>query len=253
MSTRYDDCPRLLKEYLLYLETIKGRSANTVNGYYTDLKTFFRFIKFNFKLVNSDCEFSKITIDDITAEIIKKITLSDIYEFLHFTISDRSNSSAARARKVSAIRGFFKYLTNNLSLLDESPAKNLEIPSSKKALPKFLTLEQSVQLLDAVNSANNPNKTRDYCIITLFINCGMRLSELVGINLSDIRDNTLRLLGKGNKERIVYLNQACIDAIVNYLSDRNKLKKIIDHNALFLTRAGKRLGNRSVENIVKQS
>ncbi len=230
------------------METIKGRSVKTVNGYCIDLKTFFRFIKQFYKLCPSDTEFSKIDITDVGIELIKKITLSDIYEFLHFTISDRSNSSVTRARKVSSIRGFFKHLTNNLNLLEENPAKNLEIPSSKKSLPKYLTLDQSIELLNAVDGSF---KSRDYCIITLFVNCGMRLSELVGINLSDIRDNTLRLLGKGNKERIVYLNQACIDAIADYLKERNKLKIIKEKNALFLTRNGTRIGNRSVEKIVE--
>lgn len=244
----YSDCPKLVKEYLLYLETIKGRSVKTVNGYCIDLKTFFRFIKLHYKLVSDDIEFSKIDISDIDISLIKKISLSDLYEFLHFSISDRSNSAVTRARKVSSIRGFFKHLTNNLNLIEENPAKNLELPSSKKSLPKFLTLEQSIELLESIDGNN---KTRDYCIITLFINCGMRLSELVGINLSDIRDNTLRLLGKGNKERIVYLNQACIDAIAEYLKVRNQLKVIKDKNALFLTKNGTRIGNRSVEKIVE--
>ena len=244
----YSDCPKILKDYLLYMETIKGRSVKTVNGYCIDLKTFFRFIKQFYKLCPPDTEFSKIDITDVDIELIKKITLSDIYEFLHYTISDRSNSAVTRARKVSSIRGFFKHLTNNLNLLEENPSKNLEIPSSKKSLPKYLTLDQSIELLNAVDGNF---KSRDYCIITLFVNCGMRLSELVGINLSDIRDNTLRLLGKGNKERIVYLNQACIDAIAAYLTDRNKLKVIKDKNALFLTKNGTRIGNRSVEKIVE--
>lgn len=135
-----------------------------------------------------------------------------------------------------------------MNLIEENPAKNLEIPSGKKTLPKYLTLEQSVELLNAVDGSF---KSRDYCMITLFVNCGMRLSELVGINLSDIRDNTLKLFGKGRKERIVYLNQACIDAVAAYLNDRNKLKIIKDNNALFLTRNGTRIGNRGVEKIVE--
>ena len=247
MEMPYMDCPNILKDYLLYLETVKGRSPKTVNGYYIDLKTFFRFIKKHFNLIPPDVQFADVSIDDIDLDLVKKISLSDVYFFLTYVNRERSNSAITRSRKVSSIRGFFKYLSVNKNLLTENPVKNLEIPGTKKSLPKYLTLEQTIKLLESIDSSF---KSRDFCIITLFLNCGMRLSELVGINLSDIRENTLKLLGKGNKERIVYLNDACLTSLADYMQDRILLKIITDKNALFLTRHGKRIGNRSVEKIV---
>ncbi len=254
--TQYTDLFPQLRDYLFYMETIKGRSPKTVQEYYTDLRTFFRFIlvyRSDDRTPLTDYEaFQKIKISDVTLGLIQTITLSDIYEFLHFVMSERSNSATARARKVSSIRGFFKYLTNNQKVLDENPALNLEIPSTRKTLPKYLTLEQSLELLNSVNEEDGDNQQRDYCILTLFLNCGMRLAELVGINLSDIRDNTLRLLGKGNKERSIYLNNACLTAISSYLEMRNQQHPHPkDSNALFLSRTGSRISRRRVQQIVE--
>jgi integrase/recombinase XerC len=249
----YDLCPPLVREFLFYMETIKGRSKNTVHGYYTDLCTFFRFMKLHRHYINSDeIPFQDIPIQDIDLDFIQTITLSDVYEFLHYVSSDRQNQAKTRARKVSCIRVFFKYLTVNLKLLKENPVENLEIPSIKKSLPKYLTLEHCYDLLNAVDG---PYKERDYCMITLFLNCGMRLSELVGINLNDRKDDTLLLRGKGNKERIVYLNNACIDAWDTYLAKRNENAGSIKptaKNALFLSKNGTRISNRQVERIVER-
>lgn len=249
----YDDCPQLVREFLAYMETIKGRSKNTVNAYYIDLRTFFRFMKQYKGCCDRNLEFSEIPIADITIEFIKTITLSDVYEFLLFISSDRSNQSKTRARKVSCLKVFFKYLTNNLGILKENPVENLEAPNIKKSLPKYLSLEDCLELL---NHIDGPFQVRDYCIITLFLNCGMRLSELVGINLSDIKENTLLLRGKGNKERIVYLNQSCLDAISEYLKVRNahpeKIKPAAKH-ALFLSKTGSRISRRRVEELVNES
>ena len=235
------------------MEFIKGRSKSTVNAYYTDLKTFFRFIKRNKNLVDNDTDFNKIDISDINIDVIKTITLSDVYEFLLFVSSERSNNAKSRARKVSCLKVFFKYLTNNLNLLKENPVENLESPKIAKTLPKYLTLENSIELLNAVDG---DYKERDFCIITLFLNCGMRLNELVGINLDDIRNDTLLLRGKGNKERMIYLNQACIDALSDYLKYRNsnfsKIKPS-SKNALFIGRNGNRIGARRVEMIVSDT
>ena len=172
-------------------------------------------------------------------------------EFLSEFQRNHDNQAKARSRKVSAIRSFYKYLTVSAGKLTENPMLNLETPSLKKALPKFLTLEQALELLTHVET----NFTeRDYCIITLFLNCGMRLSELCGINISDIHDNRLKLLGKGNKERIVYLNNSCLTAIDNYLAVLNSGEKIkrVDKNALFLNNRGQRIGPRRVEQIVEE-
>lgn len=239
---QYENCPALVRQFLYYMETIKGRSHNTVNAYYIDLCTFFRFLMVHKNLSQ------EITALDL--EVISNITLMDAYEFLHYVSTDRSNNAKTRSRKVSAIRMFFKYLTNNLKLLKENPVENLETPSVKQSLPKFLTLEDCLQLLTAIDGAF---RDRDYCMIVFFLNCGMRLSELCGINQSDIRNDTLLLRGKGNKERIVYLNDACKNALQVYLKVRNQPSRKIDHqDALFLSARGTRLCGRQVERIVEK-
>lgn len=256
MST-YHDLPPLAKNYLNYMLTIKGRSVRTADGYAIDLRTFFRFIKLHRNLVPPDTELSKIEITDIQEDLICSITLSDVYEFLTYTMHERSNSAKTRSRKVSSLRGFFKYLTVNTQILNENPIKNLEMPSSKKSMPVYLTVEQSMQLLDQSAKSNTKTQYRDYCILTLFLNCGMRLSELVGINLFDfnLESSKLKLLGKGNKERMIYINDACKSAIDNYLTkERKNISGIKDKQALFLSsRSGKRLGARYVQLVVSNA
>lgn len=250
--SKYDDCPKELKQFLLYMQTIKGRSVRTVDAYYIDLRTFFRFIKAyksNLLHTRAQEDLSGIPIDDMDANWIRSITLTDVYEFLNYTLEDRGNTAKTRSRKVSSIRSFFKYLTTKTNLLQENPVKDLEVPSLKKSIPKYLTLEESLELM---NSVNTKFSERDYCIITLFLNCGMRLSELVGIELTDIRDNTLKLLGKGNKERIIYLNGSCLHAIEQYLPVRPSPKTKADRNALFLSSRGTRLSPRRIEQIVAE-
>ena len=247
----YTDCPKLLKDYLLYLHTIKGHSLRTVNGYYMDIRTFFRFLNLHYSLLTKECVFESIEITNIDLNILEKVTLSDVYEFLHYISSNRSNSPATRSRKVSSIRSFYNYLTKKMNLLEYNPMTEVEVPNIKKSLPKYLTLEQCLELL---NHVDGHYKDRDYCIITLFLNCGMRLSELVGLNLSDINDNRIRLLGKGNKERIIYSNDACADAISRYLVYRNSNTiNPNDKNALFLTRNGTRIGARRVQQIIDEN
>lgn len=244
----FSECPKVLKDFLFYLQTIKGRSNRTIDGYYIDLRTFFRFINLQKSLVDKKTKFEEIKIDNIDIDIIKDITLSDVYEFLHYISTNRSNVASTRSRKVSSIRSFYNYLTKKANLIDHNPMAELEVPNLKKSLPKYLTLEQSIELLKNVSG---PFKERDYCIITLFLNCGMRLSELVALNLSDISDNRVRLLGKGNKERVVYINDACIDALSNYINYRNSnVIKPEFKNALFLTRNGTRIGARRVQQII---
>ncbi len=241
--------PPIIRDFLTYSESIKGKSSTSIDEYYLDLQTFFRYIKQMRGLVDKNTEFSDISISDIDISLIKTITLSDIYAFLVFCKNDRGNSAATRARKGSTIRIFFKYLTFQVHLLDSNPAELLESPKMKKSLPKHLTLDESRKLLDAVDGNN---KERDYCILTLFLNCGMRLSELCGLNLSDIgSDGSLRILGKGNKERIVYLNEACVEAIVAYLPYRPvDGVPATEKNALFLSRNKKRISNKTVQHIV---
>lgn len=244
------ESPPVLKEFLGYMETIKGKSPKTVQEYFFDLRTFFRFMKVKKNLVSANAEFSEIPVDDITIEFLATITLTDVYEFMNFVTTERDNKNAARARKSASLRAFFRYLTNKTHQLNENPVQELETPKQKKSLPKYLTLEQSIDLLNAVDG---PYLERDYCILTLFLNCGLRLAELVGLNLSDIRpDHTMRVIGKGNKERIVYLNSACQDAIERYLKVRPNPVSAMDKKALFISHLNKRLGRQAVQNIVQK-
>ncbi len=241
--------PPIIRDFLTYSESIKGKSANSIDEYYLDLQTFFRYIKMMRGLAPKGADFSEISISDVDISLIRSITLSDIYAFLVFCKNDRGNNAATRARKGSTIRIFFKYLTFQVHLLESNPAELLESPKMGKSLPKHLTLDESRRLLAAVDGNN---KERDYCILTLLLNCGMRLSELCGLNLSDVgSDNTLRLLGKGNKERIVYLNEACSNAIKAYLPHRPvDGVPSSDKNALFISRNKKRISNKTVQHIV---
>lgn len=242
-----NEAPQLIKDYLIYLQTVKGKSQKTIDEYYSDLRTFFRFIKRSRGLVSSDFEFTEIKIDDVDLDLIKSINLTDIYEFMNYVLRERSNNNSTRARKTSSIRGFFNYITVKKHLLDSDPSKELEAPKKKKSMPKYLTLEQSIELLNAVEGKYYQ---RDYCILTLFLNCGLRLSELVGLNFSDIRtDNTMRVLGKGNKERVVYLNDACIYAINEYKKVR-PVEGVKDKKALFISRNSNRISPKTVQAMV---
>ena len=242
-----DEAPDIIKEYLFYMQTIKGRSEKTVDEYFLDLRTFFRFLKVKRKL--SDNDFDEITISDIDLNFIKTVSLMNAYEFMNFLSRERHNTAVSRARKCSSLKQFFNFLTVKKHYLESDPMRELEIPKNKKSLPKYLTLEQSIELL---NSVDGKNKERDYCILTLFLNCGLRLAELVSLNMSSIRsDNTMVVLGKGNKERIVYLNDACINA----LNDWRKVRpndKLKDRDALFISAQNKRLSRESVQKMVQK-
>lgn len=242
------DAPRLLKEFLGYMQTIKGKSPKTIQEYYFDLRMFFRFIKRKYGLVSAQIPFDEIPIEDVDLPLLERVTLTDAYEFMNFVLVERDNHTAARARKVSSLRTFFQYLTNKTNQLKTNPILELETPKQKKSLPKYLTLEQSLELL---NSVEGDYKERDYCILTLFLNCGLRLSELVGLNMSDVHDqeHTLHVTGKGNKERIVYLNDACMDALNRYRKVR-PVDGVIDKKALFISRLKKRMGTQSVQQMV---
>jgi site-specific recombinase XerD len=244
------ESPAIVREFLGYLGTIKGKSPKTVEEYYLDLRTFFRYMKKSRGLVPKSTPFEEITIQDVDLDLVKSITLEDVFEYMNYLNTERHNKAATRARKVSSLRSFYKYLTNKANKLKTNPLLELETPKLRKSLPKYLTLEQSIDLLNAVDG---PDRERDYCILTLFLNCGMRLSELVGINLNDIRhhDSTLRIVGKGNKERIVYLNAACLDAIDRYLTVRPR-DGLIDRDALFISRQRKRISPKTVQHLVKK-
>ena len=237
----------VIKDYLLYMQTIKGKSPKTVDEYFSDIRTFFRFIKANRGIIPASTPFEEIKVDDVDIELIKTVTLQDAYEFMNYLMRNRDNNASTRARKTSSLKSFFNYLTVKKHLLEKDPIKELETPKRKKSLPKYLTLEQSIELLNAVDGKH---KERDYCIITLFLNCGMRLSELVGLNVTDIRpDGTARILGKGNKERIIYLNTACINAITEYLKVR-PMDGVKDRNALFISAHLNRMSPKTVQALI---
>lgn len=246
--------PVAVNEFTTYCAVIKNRSKNTVDEYEHDLLTFFRYYeaqKKNLPLDDEtlcDMDISNITIDDIS-----KITTEDVLKFLAYTKDDRDNSAVTRARKLSSIKSFFKYLVTVKRYFEKNPAADIEGPKKPATLPKFLTLDESIALLDAVqNDVENPYRERDYCIITLFLNCGMRLSELTGISLPDMDAElrSLRVIGKGNKERIVYLNEACADAIRKYIAVRGRYGEIKEKNALFISRNHRRISNQMVQKIV---
>lgn len=245
-----ETAPEVLKKFLGYLQTVKGKSMKTVEEYFCDLRTFFRYIKINSGKVSKDSDFSSIAIDDVDINMIKKISLINIYEYLNYLAEERTNSAASRSRKVSSLRTFFKYLTYKTEEISNNPVEQLETPKTAKVLPKFLSLDQSKKLLDVILKSSYKYKERDYCIITLFLNCGMRLSELAGINLKDIGDDsTLKLRGKGNKERMIYLNSACVKAIENYLKVRPH-ERIKDKEALFISRQNNRMSVKTIQLMV---
>ena len=239
----------VLRDFLVYNETIKGKSALTVEQYYLDITMFFKYLKLQRGLVDQNTEFDKILTNDVDIELLRTVTITDLYSFIVYCKIERQNGSAARARKTSALRVFFKYLTNKAHLLSVDPSAELDSPKLKKSLPHHLTLSESFDLLNAIEG---PNKERDFAIITLFLNCGMRLSELCSLNYTDIKpDGSMKITGKGNKERVIYLNDACKEAVKAYMAVRpNDGVATADKNALFLSSRHKRISNKTVQHIV---
>ena len=250
-----NDNPDFLNAFLDYSTIILNKSPNSVKEYNYDLATFLKFIKVHFKMTDEE-DLSKITIKDIPLSTIKQIKLDDIHAFLSYLTNTYHSKAATRARKASSIRVFFNYLSQKANLIEFNPAQNLETPKLDKRLPKYLSLEDSKRLLNVAGSDDNRNNKRDYAIITLFLNCGMRLSELVGINIKDINfsECQMTVIGKGNKERTIYLNKACMTAINNYLAVRPvegiKTDKANSKNALFLSERKERISRRTVQYIV---
>ncbi|MDD6085448.1 MAG: tyrosine recombinase XerC [Oscillospiraceae bacterium] len=240
--------PKFLNDYLMYISVTKGLSPRTVNEYYFDIRLFLRYLVMMDKGLEDSKVLEELSIKDITIERINKVKLEDFYNYLYYIQRERDNNARARGRKVSALKSLFKYLYKNVGLIDQNPADKIELPVQKKSLPKYLQLDECQKLLD---SLNRNSSARDYCIIVLFLNCGMRLSELVGIDITDIsfEEMRMRVLGKGNKERYVFLNKACISAINAYLAVRKKSET--DCKALFLSSRGTRISKRRVQQIVE--
>lgn len=253
------EAPEIIRSFLLYHETVKGHSRKTVDEYFLDLRTFFRYLKVSKGLVPRKTDLEEISIDDVDLAFVKSVTLSDVYDYLGYLSRDRAQQQNAadtgyglnansRARKVATIRSFYKYLTVKAHLIEDNPVQDLDSPKVMKSLPRYLSLEECQQLLSSVSGQN---KIRDYCILTLFLNCGLRISELVGLNLSDVHGDQLRVVGKGNKERIVYLNAACVHALEDYLLERRS-KPSADARALFTTSRLDRISRSAVHALVKK-
>ena len=257
---RYADCPTLLRDFLNYHETIKGQSPRTISEYYLDLRMFLRFIKLMRQEMPIHTRLDEIDIRDVDLTFVSQITTSDVFDFLSYLANDRTANPdasvpdygiapAARARKLSAIKSFYKYLTVRTKQLSENPVADLEYPKLRMSLPKYLTLEQSAALLQAVSGQN---QKRDYAILQLFLNCGIRRSELVGLNLTDVYEDRIRVVGKGNKERFVYFGTSCRKAIDAYLMERSE-QVLSDNRALFGSRDGNRISTSAVHRLVKKA
>ena len=248
----------VVREFASYKTVIQGCSQRTVEQYLIDLRTFFRYLRCegDQSILQDNEKFMEITVESVDLEALKKVTTDQIYDFLLYTDSERENQTAAKARKLAAIRALYKFLVNKRGYMEDSPAANIDSPKKKKALPKFLSLEEARALLSAVlNDTESPHRERDFCMITLFLNCGMRVGELVGINLQDIDTElrSLRVLGKGNKERIIYLNEACREALRGYLAVRKSEKYIkCTDKALFISNRMARLSIQGVQVTVQK-
>lgn len=259
MNDYRTQAPQILLDFLSYHETVKAHSKRTVDEYFLDLRNFFRYMKQLRDPSLSGKPLDEIDILNVDLDFVASVTLTDIYGYMTYLSRDRvqhQNSrnsgyglnAATRARKIATIRSFYNYLTNKMHLLRENPVKDIDSPKLQKSLPKYLTLDESLQLLDAVDGKN---QERDYCILTLFLNCGLRISELVSLNLSDIQGDALRILGKGNKVRIIYLNDACQEALDGWLAVRRPIQGR-DENALFLSSRNERISRSMVHAMVKK-
>lgn len=256
---QYSNCPQILREFLSYHENIKAQSAKTISEYYLDLRMFFRFMKLMRNEMSFHTDLETIDISDVDLDFVASITTTDVFDFLSYLANDRTKfpdsghpeagiGAAARARKLNALKSFFKYLTVRTRQLRVNPVADLEYPKLRKALPRYLSLEQSKALLQAVSGKD---AARDYAILMIFLNCGIRRAELVGLNLTDVYEDRIRVVGKGNKERIVYMGSSCKKAIDAYLPERAKLH-LTDDRALFASRNGNRISASAVHRLVKK-
>ncbi len=250
------ETPPYLRGFITYLRIIKGRSERTIEAYYRDIRMYLRYLAWATRDIPKDMPFEEIPIKDLPFETVQNATIHDIYGFIDFAATDRQNNERSRARKLSALKTFYKALCQDKVEgyeCDHDPTEYAEGPSIKKSKPKYLGLDESRALLEHIPEDSNDDYIRDYCIITLFINCGMRLAELVGLNIQDInfREDTMRLLGKGNKERIIHINRACRDVLEQYLEVRPQIDS--EPNALFISKQGRRISRRRVQQIVENA
>jgi site-specific recombinase XerD len=246
----YDqDSPRILKDFLGYHETIKGQSSKTISEYYLDLRMFLRVMKLFMNDQPLETDLDTVSIRDVDIAFLKQIKLEHIYDFMTYLVRYRHDSAAARARKLSAIKSFYKYLTVRTKQLDENPVADVEYPKLRRALPKYLTLEQAQALLSSVEGTH---ADRDYAILMIFLNCGVRISELAGLNYGDIYQDRLRVLGKGNKERTVYMGDAVVDSIMEYNQTLPEPLQNDPKRPLFLSQKGGRMSTNAIHRLVKK-
>lgn len=251
VGKKYSDVPQLLRDYLNFMTVIKGKSENTVKEYYYDLRMFLKFLRASsdgLPLISLD----DISLVDFDMNLLKEISLSDLYEFMAYVNDEKSSNDNYRARKVASLRSFFKYLHVKVNFIETNPAEYLDSPKIKKRMPRYLSFDECVRFLNAIDGKH---RQRDLAIFVIFLNCGLRLSELVGINIKniDFDKRTLRVIGKGNKERMVFLNDLCMDAINSYMAVRpNDIVKPQSRDALFLSAQGNRISNRMVELLAKK-
>ena len=257
---KFADCPQILRDFLTYHENIKGQSPRTISEYYLDLRMFLRFIRLMRNDMPMNTPLEDIPIKDIDLEFVRQITTSEVFDFLSYLANDRPLNPEstytehgieppARSRKLSAIKSFYKYLTVRTKQLQENPVADLEYPKLRKSLPKYLTMSQASALLQAVSGQN---AKRDYAILMLFLNCGIRRSELVGLNISDVYEDRIRVVGKGNKERFVYFGSSCRKAIDSYMEERKEMV-LTDNRALFGSRNGNRISVTAVHRLVDKA
>lgn len=251
--------PAPLRDFLVYMETIAGKSKKTVDEYFLDLRQFLRYMKQKNNKNLASIPLNEIQIEDVDLKFIENISLADVYDYLFYLSRVKMNrqskslgiNSAARSRMVSSLRSFYKYLNNKTNQISTNPVKDLDSPKLRSTIPRYLSLDESRALLDTLSENDGPTAIRDYCIVTLFLNCGMRVSELVGININDIKEDTMRVIGKGNKERILYLSDACLNAIGEYLKVR-PADGLSDKNALFISREHRRISVKTVQWLIKK-
>jgi site-specific recombinase XerD len=249
------EAPDVLRDYLSYHETIAGHSEKTVDEYFLDLRLFLRFIIMS--RLSPSPPLDDISISEVDAAFLQSVTLNEVYDFMRYLSRERPTqqnsphtgyglAASSRTRKIVAIRSFFKYL-KKFHIIKENPVAELESPKQIKKLPRYLSLQESLALLDAVEGRH---AARDYAIITFFLNCGLRRSELAGLNCSDISGEKMRVFGKGGKERELFLNDACIEALGAWLEIRDKNS---GEKALFLSGQGKRMHPNTIHTLVKKT
>lgn len=243
------ECPDFLNDFFTYLRVVKNRAERTIESYFIDLRLFLRYLKIYREAVPPDTPMEDITISDMEIEWVTEIERKDILDYLSHVATNRHNNAQTRHHKLASLKVFYKFLRTEMKAIEIEPTKDVDYPKLGEGLPKYLSLNDSINLLSNMNPEHQ-YYYRDYCIITLFVNCGMRLSELVGLNIQDVNldERTMRLLGKGNKERIIHINDACADAITQYLKLRCPVEENI--HALFLSKRGTRITNRRVQQIV---